>query len=275
MSGKSTKVKRRDEQFAEKVATKIWLEAPSQDNPYLTEEAYCHGYNLIELMQKRSFVDVLYLLFRGELPLAEEAELLEQLMIGLISPGPRHPATRAAMNTGVGKTETQHILPIALSIYGGEHIGGASVEPAMRFLRKHRRKPPHEVADELIATIQPPTEEGDWHIASGFGSRFNGIDPMPAKTAKQLLKLKGAGDTLKWADRFAESLIPHNQGWLITGLAAAVLTDLGFPPRAGAGLFQLFAAPGLLAHAVEFANKSVLAMPFPKDEDYVIEYQKK
>ena len=274
MSGKSSKEERRDEQFAEKVATKIWLETPSQDNPYLTEEAYCHGYSLMELMAKRSFVDVLYLLFRGELPSPVEAELLEQLMIGLISPGPRHPATRAAMNAGVGKTDTSHILPISFAIYGGEHIGGASMEPAMRFLRKHRRKPAHEVAEELIATNQPPIE-GDWHIAPGFGSSFNGIDPMPAKIAKQLLKLKAAGDTIKWADLFAESLIPHNQGWLITGVAAAVLTDLGFSPRAGAGLLQFFAAPGFLAHAVEFANKPVTAMPFPKDEDYVIEYQKK
>jgi citrate synthase len=144
----------------------------------------------------------------------------------------------------------------------------------MRFLRKSRRKHPHEVAEELFANNHPPTD-GDWHIAPGFGSRFNGIDPMPAKIAKQLLNLKGSGDTLRWADMFAEVLSEHNQGWLSTGLAAAVLTDLGFPPRAGAGLLQLFAAPGLLAHGIEFANKPISAMPFPKDEDYVIEYQKK
>ncbi len=274
MLGKSSKVERRDEQFAEKVATKIWLETPSQDNSYLTEEAYCHGYNLMELMEKRSFVDVLYLLHRSELPSKAEAELLEQLMIALINPGPRHPATRAAMTAGVGKTDTQHILPIALSIYGGEHIGGAAIEPAMRFLRKHRRKSPQEIVEELFTNNQPPTE-GDWHIAPGFGSRFNGIDPMPAKIAKQLLKLNGAGDTLRWAELFVESLTSHNQGWLITGIAAAVFTDLGFSPRAGAGLFQLFAAPGLLAQAVELSGKPVTAMPFPKDEDYVIEYEKK
>lgn len=274
MLGKSSKVERRDEQFAEKTATKVWLETPSQDNPYLTEEAYCHGYNLMELMAKRSFVDVLYLLHRSELPSKTEAELLEQLMIALINPGPRHPATRAAMCAGVGKTDTQHILPIALSIYGGEHIGGAAIEPAMRFLRKNRRKPPQEIIDELFANSQPPAE-GDWHIAPGFGSRFNGIDPMPAKIAKQLLKLNGAGDTLRWAELFAESLTSHNQGLLITGVAAAVFTDIGFSPRAGAGLFQIFAAPGLLAQAVELSGKPITAMPFPKDEDYVIEYEKK
>ncbi len=274
MTVKANKEERRDEQFAENISTKICLETPCQDNPYLAEESYYHGYNLMELMTKRRFVDVLYLLFRSELPTPQESEILEQLMIGLISPGPRHPATRAAMIAGVGKTDTSHLLPISLTILSGEHLGAASVEPAMRFLRKNRRKPPGEVAEQLFSDSSPPAE-GDWHIAPGFGSRFNGIDPIPGKMARQLLRLEGADDTLKWAEQFAQSIAAHNQGWLTTGLAAAVLTDLGFAPRAGAGLFQLFAAPGLLAHAVEFANKPISAMPFPKDEDYVIEYQSK
>ncbi|MDZ4261485.1 MAG: citrate synthase, partial [Pseudomonadota bacterium] len=109
----------RNDAFAKRTATKIWQEIASPDNPYLTESAQCHGYDLLELTQKRSFVDVLYLMFRGELPTANEATLLEQLMIALINPGPRHPATRAAMNAGVGSTDVEHILPIALTIYGG------------------------------------------------------------------------------------------------------------------------------------------------------------
>jgi len=273
MLGHSNKEEKRDEQFSEKVATKIWRETPSPENSYLTQEAHCHGYDLIALMQKRSFVDVLYLLHRGELPSKNEAELLEKLMIALINPGPRHPATRAAMNAGVGKTDTQHILPIALSIYGGEHIGAAVIEPAMRFIRKNRRKAAQEVADALLSSAKP-AEEGDWHIAPGFGSRYNGIDPMPAQFAQKLLSLAGAGDALRWGDEFAQALAPNGMGWLNTGIAAAVFTDLGFSPRAGAGLFQTFAAPGLLAHAVELSGKPITAMPFPKDEDYVIEYQK-
>jgi len=272
MTAKVTKEERRDQQFAENITTKICLETPSQGNPYLAEESHYHGYNLMELMAKRRFVDVLYLLFRSELPSPQESEILEQLMIGLISPGPRHPATRAAILAGGGKSDTSHLLPIGLTILSGEHLGAASIEPAMRFLRKNRRKPAAEVAEQLIASSSPPAE-GDWHITPGFGSRFNGIDPMPGKIAKQLLKLEGAEDTLKWGEQFAQSIAPHNLGWLTTGVAAAVLTDLGFAPRAGAGLFQLFSAPGLLAHAVEFASKPISAMPFPKDEDYVIEYQ--
>jgi len=267
-------VKSRNEAFAERTATKIWQEIPSPENPYITQQAFCHGYDLLELMQKRSYVDVLYLLLRGNLPTQEERGLLETLMVGLINPGPRHPAARAAMNAGVGKTDNAHILPIALTIYGGKHLGAGEIEPAMRFLRQQRKQPPQDIAEQLLKNTQP-TEEGDWHIAPGFGSRFNGIDVLPCQIALQLLDLPACGNTLQWAHEFATALNQHGMGWLSSGLAAAVFTDLGFNPRAGAGLFQLIAAPGLLAHGVELTNKPITAMPFISDEHYLIEDEKK
>lgn len=272
MTTERRKVESRNDIFVERTATKIWQEIENQHNPYLADSCLCHGYDLLELTQKRSFVEVLYLLFRGELPDTDEAKLLEQLMIALINPGPRHPATRAAMNAGVGGTDREHILPIALSIYGGSHLGAAEVEPAMDFLRKQRKHDPQQLAHELIANGTPP-EEGDWHIAPGFGSRFGGVDPMAAKIANHLAGLPGNHETLLWGCAFADAMNKHSLGWLTPAVAAAIFTDLGFSPRAGAGLFQLLGAPGLLAHGVELANKPLTAMPFVKDENYVIKYE--
>lgn len=271
MAAEKRKVESRNDVFTERTATKIWQEIETPHNPYLADSCRCHGYDLLELAQKRSFVEVLYLLFRGELPDANASRLLEQLMIALINPGPRHPATRAAMNAGVGSTDREHILPIALSIYGGSHLGAAEVEPAMNWLRKQRKYDPEQVAAELLAN-STPSEEGDWRIAPGFGSRFGEVDPMAAKIAGQLSDLPGEHETLAWGCAFAQVLNRHSLGWLSPAIAAAVFTDLGFSPRAGAGLFQLLGAPGLLAHGVELSNKPVTAMPFVKDENYVIEY---
>jgi len=272
MSTTRGKVESRNDIFVESTATKIWQEIESQHNPYLADSCLCHGYDLLELTQKRSFIEVLYLLFRGELPDVDEARLLEQLMISQINPGPRHPATRAAMNAGVGGTDREHILPIALSIYGGSHLGAGEVEPAMNFLRKQRKHDPVQLAHELIANSMQPAE-GDWHIAPGFGSRFGGVDPLPSQIANHLSGLPGKHETLLWGCAFADTLNEQSLGWLAPAIAAAVFTDLGFSPRAGAGLFQLLGAPGLLAHGVELANKSVTAMPFVKDENYVIKYE--
>jgi citrate synthase len=272
MTAERRKVESRNDAFVARTATKIWQENESPDNPYLAESCLCHGYDLLELTQKRSFVDVFYLLFRGELPDANEARLLEHLMIALINPGPRHPATRAAMNAGVGGTAHEHILPIALSIYGGDHLGAGEVEPAMDWLRKQRKFEPQQVALELITNGEPP-QEGDWHIAPGFGSRFGGVDPLAANIANHLAALPGNHETLSWGSAFAAALNGQSLGWLTPAIAAAVFTDLGFSPRAGAGLFQILGAPGLLAHGVELANKPTTAMPFVKDENYVIRYE--
>jgi len=269
-SSRHVAVESRNESFVEKTRTNIWHEVPVDENPYIAESCHCHGYDLIELMQKKSYVEVLFLLFRGELAKPDQTRLLEKLMIALINPGPRHPATRAAMNAGVGKTDSVHILPIALSIMGGEHLGAGSIEPAMRFLRKHLKADPKSVVQDLLTSTHKPGE-GDRIVAPGFGSRFGGVDQIPLQVANSLLDMPASGKCLTWGHQFARALGDENMGWLATGLAAATFADLGFQPRMGPGLFQILSAPGLFAHGIELSNKPTTSMPFIKDENYVIE----
>jgi citrate synthase len=270
---KRVKVQSRNEPFSARAATRIWAEQPSSDNPYIAASALCHGYDLFELMEKRSFVDVFYLLFRGELPSTAEAQLLQTLMITLINPGPRHPATRAAMNVGVGKTNPLHILPIASAVLGGEHQGGGEIENAMRFLRKYQKTNPSDLqtlAPDLDSSDES-TDETPTSSTPGFGKRHGGIDLLAAGIAEHLVKLDAAGKALKWGDEFAKTLAPSGSGWLMTGVAAAVFADLGFQPKAGGALFQLLGAPGLVAHGLEVANKPITAMPYVSDANYTIE----
>ena len=268
MNIKQTQVSKRDEKFTDRTVTKIWEEEPDPENPYLARHCRCHGYDIIELARKRSFVDILFLLFLGELPNPSQARLLETLMIVLINPGPRHPATRAAMNASVSKANSAHLLPIALSVLSGTHLGGEEVVAAMRFLQKRSKENPLKVATELLEKPGPP--KADWHIAPGFGSRFGDIDPLPREAADLLIALPGHGNNLQWGDNFTKEIEQMNLGWLSTGLAAAVFCDLGFNRLAGAGLFQLLCAPGLLAHGLELADKPITDMPFLDETHYVI-----
>lgn len=268
---KHDQVRSRNEPFVPRAATRIWSEEPSSDNPYIAVSALCHGYDLYELMEKRSFVDVFYLLFRGELPTPQEATLLETLMIALINPGPRHPATRAAMNVGIGKTDPMHILPIGASVLGGDHMGGGSIENIMRFMRKHQATDPHQFAQQILQAIPEKSDEQGAEYFPGFGVRYGGIDIMAIHIANRLVKLEGAGKALQWGCELNSTLNAEGIGWLTTGVAAAVFADLGFQPRVGGALFQLLGAPGLVAHGLEVANKPITAMPFVSDENYVIE----
>lgn len=262
------KVRRRDDAFSERLHTRIWQEVPKDENPYVAETIRCHGYSLDKLLQKKSFIEVLYLLFRGELPSSDEAQLLEHLMIAVINPGPRHPATRSAIAAGVGKTDKDLILPIALGTMSGSHNGAGEVEPAMRFLRQNRRKNPTDIARRYLENWSAIHDE---HPIPGFGATYGGIDPVCQRHASIISKLSGCGAIMEWASEFVDAMKPFGAGWLNTGLAAAVLADLGFQPRYGAGMYQLFTAPGLLAHGIEYSNKAVTDFPFIPDNRYVIE----
>lgn len=264
----NNKIKKRNMSFATRTKTRIWHEKASKHNPYLAEQCRCHGYDILELARKRSLVEVIFLLFHGELPSSEQAELLETLMVACINPGPRHPATRAAMNAGVGKSRPAHILPIGLSVLGGGHLGGEEVGDAMIFLRQNIAIDPAQVASEL--SQEKRADNGDWHIAPGFGSRFGSLDPHPQQTAKLLGQQEGAGRFLAWGENFATEIAAASMGWLSPGVVAAVLCELDFHPRAGAGLFQLICAPGILAHGLELANKPITAMPFLDEDHYDI-----
>jgi citrate synthase len=268
-TSKRPEVRLRGTRFAERITTRIWYEQPSPTNPYIAERCFCHGYDLLDLVRGRSFADVLYLLLRGELPEPEAARLLEAVLIALMNPGPRHPATRAAMLAGIGKTDPVHILPIALMVLGGE-TGATEVAASMHFIRRHGREAPAQVADRLLADGERPAE-GDWRIAPGFGTHFGSIDSIPQLLARSLIELPASGGALRWGQAFCDHLSRDGVGWLATGVAAAAFLDLGFHPRIGAVLFQLASAPGLLAHGLELANKPITAMPFMDQEHYVIE----
>ena len=135
----------------------------------------------------------------------------------------------------------------------------------MHFLRQNRKKQANEYAQDLLTQLIE-----NERIAPGFGQCFGGTDLITDNIAKHLLNLEGAGPTLNWGHQFAQSIHHRELGWLPTGLAAAVFTDLGFQPKAGATLFQLISSPGLAAHGLELANKPFTAMPYVHDKDYVI-----
>ncbi len=264
-------VRSRDEKFVDRVATRIWREVSSDGNPYITKEAHLHGYDICELAQNKSFVDVFFLLFRGELPSKQEAILLETLMVLLINPGPRHPATRAAMNAGVGKTHVSHILPIGSSLLAGDYLGGGSIEKVVRFFRKNINKNVQEILERERSRGLILDDEGKYEHLPGFGSVYGGIDALAENFVVQLNRHAVDGGALKWGCELAKSLNEDGGGWLIQGVAAAIFSDLGFQPRSGVALFQLICAPGVVAHGLELSNKPITAMPYVSDKNYTID----
>lgn len=250
----------RDDGYAEKYQTRIFDETPREDNPYCESDLRCRGYQQLELIENLNFAEYLYLLVRGQLPSNSEAQLLNRALIAFSNPGVRHPATRAAVAAGVGKTLSPNVLPAALLVMSGDADGAGAIEPAMRFFRQSVKKDPQDLLPKQFEDIP------------AFGLHYGSENHYLDNVCGHLI----AGNDwlyLQWGQQFiSEQRSASNQiGWKQVGLAAAAFCDLGVMPKFGASLYQLMTASGLLAQGLENANMPPTVLPFVRDEDYQID----
>lgn len=239
--------------------TRISLEEPSKSNPYIAERRYISGYEVTELWRHCSYMDALYVLLMGELPTPSQRHLLERFMIGMLNPGPRHPAVRAAMLAGVSKTAPEHLLPIGLATGSGEQGGALEVEAAHEFINANLGRPPIETAADFLEQGLP---------IPGFGKSYGAMEPIWQHLAADLFELMPDHPVMTWCRSFSAALHSHGQGWLLPGVAAAVGLTLGIGSRETLGLFQLAIAPGVMAHGMEQTHKPISSNPLLRDDQY-------
>lgn len=239
--------------------TRLCLETPTPHNPYVTEHRYIAGYHVADLWRGRSYCDVLLLLFLGELPTPAQTRFAETLLIGLLNPGPRHPAVRAAMLAGVSKTAPEHLLSIGLLTGSGAQGGALEVEAAHAFIAGHLDRDPQHTAAKCRSE-QLPTP--------GFGAEFGEPEPIWQQLVADLTGILPESRVMQWSEQFALALTPSRQGWLLPGVAAAAGLALGLGPRETLALFQLAIAPGVIAHGMEQTHNPISNNPLLRDNQY-------
>jgi len=245
------------------IHTRIWHEEPEADNPFATKAAYCHGYDVFgEMLGQARWVEMLYLLLRGEAPTPVQADLLEALAVALANPGPRDQSIHAAMCGGVAGSTAATSLIAALSVGAGRYCGAREVFDAMNLWNAAGHDP---AAWAARAADRAPEGVDIWPAAE----HPPGFDPHGVSTAtivRQLLeRLASLGATahLSW-------LVAHRQELetalglplAISGVAAAALLDLGFSAREGEMLYLLLRLPGAAAHALEQETYGFKRFPF-------------
>jgi len=257
--------------FAEKIRTRIWQDEPDPENPWHARSARIHGYSMHDLIDHCDYVSMIFLMFRGELPDERQRELMRRILIAFCDPGPRHDAVRAAMNAAASGTQAASLLPIGLSVLGGDWLGSVDVENSARFIGRALKQSTSDIAEELLASrSQSEKDAEDIRLAPGFGSRFGSVDPYPAYILRSIAGNDMLSGALRWVLDLHEALTPSGVGCLMSAVFAAASLELGFPSRNAGILFQLASAPGIAAHALEMRGKGPQAMPFVDDADYVI-----
>lgn len=251
----------------ETIHTKIWLEEEETDNPFATKAAYCHGYDVYgEMLGKAKWVEMLYLLFKGEVPTQQQAQLLEALAVALANPGPRDQSIHAAMCGGVGGSTAAACLTAALAVGAGHLSGGREVFLAIdawnecgthiEKWKAHIVKKP----DETVS-IWPIPEH-----PSGFDPHGISTTTIVKQTLACLARLS-PGEKLPWLESKREQLeSTAGLPLALSGVAAAALADLGFTKEEGEMLHLMLRLPGAAAHALEQWQYSHKNFPFFSSE---------
>lgn len=263
----SVNEKSRGDRFVSRIPTDIWLEEPASKNAYVAKKHYCHGFEHKEIIENLTYSQNLHLLLTGSVANERESRALDYLMTLPLAIGPRHPASRAAMNAGVSRTKIQHLLPISLQVLSGENGGSVEVYNAYKFIQSQSEMEPKEVYAKFVSKDGPDVSE---RVAPGFGTVYGDVDLYIQSIADQNESKKITGP-LKWAFDFNSVCLEHGYGWLLTGYFAALCLEYGYSSKQAVGIFQIACSPLLYSLGLEKSEQAITSMPFILDENYTIE----
>jgi citrate synthase len=247
--------------------TALWEEDAASDDPFTAEACHCRGYDVFgDLLEKASYPEYLYLLFRGEKPEPMAARALEILAIALANPGPRDPSVHAAMAAGVGGSPAAAVLMAALASGAGVSGGAREIFRSMEIWKscgcsldawQQALFPP---ADETLGqrrSVWPDNEH-----PPGFAPYASRCPQPVLQTLQALCRVLPSG-CLNWLQSQREALEQlADHPLAMTGVAAAALTDLGFTPVDGEMLALLLRLPGAATHALEQGRNGIKQFPF-------------
>jgi len=206
------------------------------------------GYDIVELMETKSFADVVYLILKGELPTESEAKMMDAILTSSVDHGVTPPSSLAARTVMSGGNPLNAAVAGGILTIGDTH--GGAIEQCARILQEWAAKPgePSEIARNLLDDLSARKRR-----MPGFGHRLHKTDPRTVKMFEIAgrLNFSGKHQTLAKAiqSTFAESgkPLPIN----VDGAIAAVISDMGFDWRLGKGFFIISRTVGLIAQAYE------------------------
>ncbi len=206
------------------------------------------GYDIVDLMGKKTFADVVYLILKGELPSQAEAKMMDAILTSSVDHGVTPPSSLAARTVMSGGNPLNASVAGGILTIGDTH--GGAIEQCARILQEWVAKPgaPNEVATILLDDLSTRKRR-----MPGFGHRLHKTDPRTVRlfAMAEQLDFSGKHQTLAKAieSRFTEKgkALPIN----VDGAIAAVISDMGFDWRLGKGFFIISRTVGLVAHAYE------------------------
>jgi citrate synthase len=211
------------------------------------------GYPLADLLGKVSYSQMVYLLFKGELPEENIGKMIEAILVSSVDHGTTPPSALSAIT--VASTGASLNASVAAGILAISQFHGGAIEECMRILIKAM-----EVKKEKICTYAEAASHviSDYRSnkkrLSGFGHRLHTDDPRTKKLFSLADELNISGEYLDLAKTFETELekslgkkLPIN----VDGAIAALLCEMDFDVIFANAFFMIARVPGLVAHIYE------------------------
>lgn len=209
------------------------------------------GRPIQELIGNVNFVDMIWLMLRGDMPSKGQRKLLESALVAGVDHGPQAPsiaAARMAITCGVG---LNNAMASAVNMLGDVHGGAGEQAVELYHLVKNLDGNVEQALEQWI--------EKNGKIIPGFGHRFH--KPVDPRAPRLLEMVQHAVEANICSGEFAtiataiEKHISTTKGqpipMNIDGATAVIFAELGFEAPLARGLFCLSRSVGILAHAWE------------------------
>ena len=211
-----------------------------------------------QLIGNVSFVQMIWLMIRGNLPTPEQSSLLEAALVAGVDHGPQAPsicAARMAATCGLGLNS---VIATGVNMLGDVH-GGAGEQCAELYVDIAARLDAGENFEIAVGEGIAAWRKTYGKIISGFGHRFHKpIDPRAPRLLDLVRKAEKAGAVSGKYAKIAEAVqfeIGRQRAAKIAmnidGATAVIFCELGFSPPLARGLFCLSRSVGILAHGWE------------------------
>lgn len=229
------------------------------------------GYKIEELIGNVSFVAMIWLMLKGNLPNKEEEYLLNAALMSGVDHGPQAPSiaiSRMAITCGIG---INNAMASAINVLGDVH-GGAGEQCLALFLEIYKMNQKGLDLRQCVDSVLDDFFSSGQKYFPGFGHRFHPVDPRvkpllellnktPLQESKNALFYEIALTLQIALQQRKNKNIPMN----VDGATAAIYGALGFEPKLCRGLFILSRSVGILAHAWEQSQeKQRNKGPMPK-----------
>ena len=217
------------------------------------DDVLIRGYSLRSMIGELSLAGMFYLLVIGELPTRNQEKMLEAILVACCEHGVRPPSIQAARQIASGGVQFQACVAGGILALGDSH--GGAVEDAMNvFSAALGRMKSEQLTPEAAAGLVVEETKTQGRRLSGYGHPTHAEDPRTTRLMQVAKELGVYGNCCVLAETMAALTNPILGRALplnVDGAVAAIVTEMGFDPRIGKGIFAIGRVFGIVAHVFE------------------------